>query len=399
MVSSKEALDIILNNVAVSTPVTVSLGDSLGYSLAVDIRAEENVPSFDNAAMDGFAVLAEDTLNAPRSLNLVGEIAAGSSSTPALKPGEAIRIMTGAPIPEHCSAVVQQEWTTQGGEASVTIGRTVSPGHNIRKAGTDIARGAVVFTQGWLIRPQEIGVLASIGKQFVQVFRKPRIAILATGNELVEIDRSPGPGKIRNSNAHLLSALVRQTGCEAILCPIARDDADDLKSKIKDGLRADILISTGGVSVGKYDLVCKALEDLGVEILFRKVNIKPGMPLVFGKCGSTLVFGLPGNPVSTAITFMQFVRPAIDAKCGRKDQSAKLELRAKLAREITKSDGKRHFIRGILENDAGGLVVDIAGSQVSNILTSLTKANCLIVVPEDVGHYSAGDDVRVELMI
>ncbi len=398
MINASEALNIILDSVHPLETITSGLEQSCGSILGEEIVAARDIPPFDNAAMDGFAVRSEDTRKVPVSLTLVGEIAAGSTPLKPLAPGEAMSIMTGAKIPAACDVVIQQEWTERTSEGRVTILRSADPGHNIRRAGSDIRDGTKVFTPGTLLRPQEVGVLASLGKRFIVIHRKPSIAILTTGDEVVEIDKPLPDGKIRNSNAYVLSALVRQLGCEVRSLGIAPDEKSHLRTRINEGLRADFLITTGGVSVGKYDLVMDALKESGVEIKFWKVNIKPGMPLLFGLHGDKPVFGLPGNPVSAMVTFLQFVKPALMRLMGQRKYAPPLRFHARLQDEIKKSDGKRHFVRGVLVNANGSIGVRTTGSQVSNILTSLSRADCLIILPEDRNQFKAGEEVEVELL-
>src|ERR1051326_1952937 len=396
MISAEEAQATILRSVEPSGAITVSLDRSLGFVLAESIVASENIPPFDNAAMDGYAISTKGA--GELILSIVGEIAAGSPALNALHSGEAMSIMTGARIPDGCDAVIQQEWTELAGPGRVKILRSVMPGHNIRSAGADIRKGSDVLGPGQHVRPQEIGVLASMGKRFVSIYRPPSVAILATGNEIVEIDHTPPAGKIRNSNAHALSALVRECRCEPISLGTARDDRKELTLKIMQGLEAGMLITTGGISVGKYDLVMEVLKEIGVEVKFWKVNIKPGMPLLFGLYRGKPVFALPGNPVSTVVTFLQFVKPALQKMMGLRNPGARVRLKAKLGHEIQKPDGKRHFVRGILENGDGGMTVRSAGSQVSNILSSLVKANCLIIIPEEAEIVRANEEVEVEIL-
>jgi len=398
VINASEALNIILDSVHPLETISAGLEQSCGSILGEEIVAPGDTPPFDNAAMDGFAVRSEDIRKVPVELTVAGEIAAGSVLVKPLASHEAMSVMTGAKIPAGCDIVIQQEWTERTAEGRVTILRSADPGHNIRRAGSDIRTGTTVFTPGTFLRPQEIGVLASLGKRFIVIHRKPSIAILTTGNEVVEIDKPLPDGKIRNSNAYVLSALVRQLGCEVRSLGIAADEKSSLKESIRDGLRADVLITTGGVSVGKYDLVMDALKETGVEIKFWKVNIKPGMPLLFGLHGDKPVFGLPGNPVSAMVTFLQFVKPALMRLMGQKKYTPPLRLHAKLQEEITKSDGKRHFVRGVLMNANGSIAVRTTGSQVSNILTSLSQADCLIILPEDRNQFKAGEEVEVELL-
>lgn len=397
MVNAREALDIILKELHPLGTITASIGRSLGYVLAEDIVSSGKIPPFDNAAMDGFAVRSEDAAKVPVTLSIIGEIAAGSVPPYSLKKGEACGIMTGARIPPGCDVVVQQEWTAKPDPGHVTILHTAPGGHNIRRAGADVSAGTTVLSRGCPIRPQEIGVLASLGKRFVVVYRKPSVAILTTGSEIVEIDKPLPDGKIRNSNAYVLQALARQLGCDSMYQGIAPDEKGELKRMMVEGLRNDALITSGGVSVGKYDLVMEALEEIGGTVKFWKVNIKPGMPLMFALCGDKPVFGLPGNPVSAMVTFLQFVKPGLMRMMGG-GYDPPLRLQAILGEEIKKPDGKRHFVRGILASDDGTITVRTTGSQVSNILTSLTRADCLIILPEDRDLFSRGERVEVELL-
>lgn len=399
MLRASEALSIILNAVKPCGTITCSLQHVHGFALATDVVASENVPAFDNSAMDGFAVKAEDVQNAPASLRVVGEIPAGSVAAQILQHGEAMRIMTGAKIPLGADAVVPQEWTEDVDEHTIKILRTVSSCHNVRRAGADIAKGTIVLRSGSLLRPQEIGVLASLGKRFVEVYRKPTVAVLTTGSEIVDLEKPLPDGKIRNSNLFTLSALLQELHCEVLSLGIAHDNHVDLKHKISRGLQeADMLITSGGVSVGKYDFVKEVFKELAIETQFSKVNIKPGMPLVFGVHGITPVFGLPGNPVSSMVTFLQFVKPALHKMTGCQQPDNAITLLAHLTEDIRKTDGKRHYIRGILESSNGSLSVRTTGSQVSNKVTSLVAANCLIIIPEEKEHVRSGEQVEVQLL-
>ncbi len=265
-----------------------------------------------------------------------------------------------------------------------------------RRAGSDIQRGATILYAS--VQDYAQAILASMGKEFVEVYRVPTIAVLTTGSEIVDIHDKIPEGKIRNSNRYTLSALIAETGCELKTIAHANDNEADLRNKLREGMRADILITSGGVSVGQYDLVPKLISESGVEILFSKVNIRPGMPMIFGKRGSTVLFGLPGNPVSGMVTFTEFVRPAIFRMMGLSSVEKKYTLRMAMGHRITTKDGKRNFLRGILEDQNGVLTVRTTGSQVSNILTSLSKANCLIIIPENIDEVNPGDTVEVELL-
>lgn len=398
MVSAKDALDIILSSVSTTETEGLDLCEVHGRVLAETVVATENIPPFDNSAMDGYAVRAAAVMNVPVILDVVGEVSAGQVYSRELPLGEAVRIMTGGQIPRAADAVVQVEWTEELEKNKVRVHRAVKPGHNIRRAGEDISTGQVVLETGRGIRAAELGVLASLGKKEVLVYRIPNVAYLATGNELIEIDEPLAPGKIRSSNSYTLDALVKETGAHPVDLGIARDNEDDLRVKLHQGLKSDALVTSGGVSVGQYDLVQKIMKRLGVVIKLWKVNIKPGMPFLFGLYKSTPVFGLPGNPVSTMVTFLQFVRPALRKMMGVRFPERTIRLRAELVEEISRRDGKRHFIRGFVETQNGALRVRTTGSQSSAVLTSLVKANCLIIVPEETESLKKGDVVEVELL-
>ncbi len=304
--------------------------------------------------------------------------------------------MTGGMIPTGADAVVPIEATNANGGGSVLVASPVQSGQHIRLAGEDIRRGETILERGTVIGPPQLGVLASLGHTKVPVFRKPLVRILATGDELVDVNRNPKEGQIRNSSTETLAAYAAQEGGEPDSLGIVPDKRRRLKSRIKEGLDGDILLITGGVSVGKYDYVKEVLEELGVEIKFWKVNIKPGRPLVFGQFKRTLVFGLPGNPVSTSVTFLQFVRPALH-KMGGRAPSPPLSIHALIDHDFSKSDGKRHYVRCIVESIDGQLRARSTGTQSSGVMSSMSKANALMIIPEDVTHLQQGDSVQVEM--
>lgn len=398
MISASEALNIILDSVQPLGLITVSIPRALGHALGETIVAQEDVPPFDNAAMDGYAVRSDDLGRPPAVLKIIGEVAAGSVFGTPVKSGEAVAIMTGGKIPPGCDAVVQVEWTEETRGDEVKVLRAVAQGHDIRKRGGDIQKDAVVLEEGHVLRPQDIGMLASLGRGFVVVHRPVRVGILVTGNEIVDINKPLIGGEIRDGNSYSLRALVQDLGGEPIDAGIARDEREEIKEKVVRGLGADVLVTSGGVSVGKHDHVRDVLKEIGTDMKFWKVNIKPGMPMTFGLYRGRPVFGLPGNPVSTVVTFLQFVKPALLKMMGHRKTSSSVKLHATLGHDIRKTDGKRHFVRGILEDNSGKLVVRDTGSQVSNILSSLTKANCLVIIPEDKEIIHRGEEVEVELL-
>jgi molybdopterin molybdotransferase len=396
--SADQALDAILSSLSPGEVEIVGLHEAHERVLAEDIVAAEDVPPSDNSAMDGFAVRAQDVARVPVVLTLVGEVSAGSVTARKLGRGEAIRIATGGQIPFGADSVVEVEWTDSFDGASVRVLNSVSPGHNIRRGGADIHCGEKVLGKGRELRAAELGVLASLGKKTVEVYRVPRVAVLATGNELVDIDQPITPGKIRNSNSCTLLSLLKETSVIPVDLGTAGDDRDELRKEILQGLESDALLTTGGVSVGTYDLVQEVLREVGVEIKFWKVNIKPGMPLLFGMYRRKPVFGLPGNPVSTFVTFAKFVRPALRKIMGASSLEKGIRFQARLEHDIEKTDGKRHYVRAVLESNEGTLSVRVTGSQTSNVLTSVMKANCLMIIPEEGGFLKKGDLVEVELL-
>ena len=413
MISVEEALDKILGYVEVLGEEESPILDCLGQVLAEDVYSSINVPPLDNAAMDGYAVRSGDTRRAseksPRLLRVIDTVAAGSISDLKVEPGTAIRIMTGAPLPDGANSVVRFEDTDESSraESSAEIGILIEAesGLNIRRAGEDILKGAKVLRRGVVIRPSEVGVLASLGRSMVKVIRRPRIAILATGDELVSIGKPLPVGKIYNSNSYGLAAQVERYGGIPKVLGIARDSEDSLVASLRRGLDADMLITSGGVSVGDYDVVRDVLAKQG-EITFWTVRMKPGKPLAFGtirrvgKAGTVRNIphlGLPGNPVSSMITFELFVRPAILKMMGRKDLT-KPTVEAVIEDTVVNSDSRRIFARAVLEKRGGQYFARLTGPQGSGILTSMTLANGLVIIPEDKEEVVAGDKVQVIML-
>ncbi|HLF13997.1 MAG TPA: gephyrin-like molybdotransferase Glp, partial [Bacteroidota bacterium] len=335
---------------------------------------------------------------APVVLAIAGETSAGDAPGPPLAPSAARAVMTGAPIPPGADAVVQVEWTEAVSDREVRIMKPVAAGANIRRAGSDIAGNSVPLRKGHLVRAYEQGVMASLGIGFIAVRRKPLVYFIPTGNELTEPGKPLGPGKIRESNSPVVTGLLRREGCDVRSSPITPDDRGLLSAAIGGGSGCDMFVTTGGVSAGRHDIVPEILADAGVGIVFHKVNIKPGMPLLFGMRGDTPFFSLPGNPVSAAVTFLQFVRPAIRKMSGDPDPGRKEIVRARLAAGIVKKDGKRHFLRGRLENLNGEPTVRVAGVQESNVASALAAADCLIILPEDRRDFAESEYVETEML-
>ena len=317
MIRVAEALDAILSSVSALGSERIMTSQALGRVLAEDIVSDVTIPPLDNSAMDGYAVRSGDLAELPARLRVIGDLPAGSRSRVAVGSGEALRIMTGAPVPDGADVVIKQEVTRRDGD-HVEILEREPVAANIRFAGEDIKAGDKVMDSGTCLRPAHIGVLASIKRASISVCQRPRVAILSTGDELVDIDGNLGDGRIVSSNSYSLAALVQENGGTPIMLGIARDTPEDLRACFEQAMHADIIISSGGVSVGDYDFVKDVLRDMGAEMSFWKVAMRPGRPLAFGTIGRTPAFGLPGNPVSAMISFEQFVRPAMRKMSGLK---------------------------------------------------------------------------------
>ncbi|MDO9350859.1 MAG: molybdopterin molybdotransferase MoeA, partial [Deltaproteobacteria bacterium] len=347
MITVEEALEQILSHIQPLGFEKVSILDALGRVIAEDMIAPRDLPPYDNSGMDGYAVRHEDIQAAseksPVRLEVIEDLRAGFVSEKKVQKGQAIRIMTGAPIPKGADTVAPVE-ETERGNGFVFILKTSFPGGYIRRAGEDVKRGDLVISAGDTIRPSEIGMLASMGRSFVSVYQRPSVAILCTGEELVDVGESLDGVKIVSSNSYTLAAQVRECGAIPIQLGIAKDRKDEIKEKVLQGLRADVFISSAGVSVGDYDFVRDVLKELGVEMIFWKVAMKPGKPVAFWMFDGKPAFSLPGNPVSSMITFEQFVRPSLLKMMGHR-QIFRPVIEAVLKEEIRKEPGKRHFIR------------------------------------------------------
>jgi molybdopterin molybdotransferase len=379
----------------------ISLLDAFGRVLGEDIIAARDNPPWDNSAMDGFAVRWEDikqehAITKPVALKVIEDVPAGTVATKSVGPGQAIRIMTGAPIPKGADTVVKVE-ETEPSEETVKIFKEVERGGNIRPQGEDVKKGDCIIAKGTQIRPAEAGMLAILAKSFVLVYQRPRVAILSTGDELADLDERFDEEKIINSNSYGTAAAVQEAGGIPILLGIAKDQPAALKEKISHGLNADILVLSGGVSMGDYDFTKAVFKDLGAEMNFWKLAIRPGQPLAFGKIQGKLAFGLPGNPVSSMVTFEQLVRPAM-LKMGGHRSYGRPVVQAVFQEKFSKRTDRRHFLRGILSRENNMLTVRTTGDQGSGILTSMVKANGLIDVPEEVERLSPGDIVNVQVL-
>jgi len=414
MISVEEALEKVLSYVDVLEAESAPILESQGQVLAEDIVSKIDIPPLDNAAMDGYAVRADDTRGAsgqsPRFLRVIDTVIAGAISRREVTQGTAVRIMTGAPVPAGADSVIRFEDTDEAGRQSsnsheIGILCEVRSGLNIRCAGEDIARGATVLGKGTVIRPAEVGVLASLGMSTVKVIRRPVVAVLATGNELVDISQPLPAGKIYNSNTYSVAALVRRYGGIPKILGIALDSEKSLVTKLRQGLDADMLITSGGVSVGDYDMVKDVLASEG-EISFWTVRMKPGKPLAFGafrgvaKDGSPRLIphlGLPGNPVSSMLTFELFARPAMLKMMGKKNL-AKPVIDAVLEEPVVNTDGRRMYIRAIVSKRGNKHYARLTGPQGSGILTSMSLANGLVVISENTARAKAGEIVKVIML-
>ena len=400
MISVEAALEKILSHIQPLGFEKVSLLESQGRVIAEDIYASRDIPPLDNSGMDGYAVRYVDIQQAsssqPVRLEIIEDLPAGSVSKKTLEKGQAIRIMTGAPIPRGADAVVQVEDTTKE-DRFAQIFRAVPFGENIRRAGEDVGKGDRVISKGDLIRPAEVGMLASVGRSFVSVFQRPLVAILCTGEELVDVDGRLDEAKIVSSNSYTLAAQVKDSGAIPIQLGIARDRKEDIEEKLRQGIRADVLISSAGISVGDYDLVRDVLKDLGMEMVFWKVAMKPGKPLAFGTIAGKPAFGLPGNPVSSMVSFEQFVRPSLLKMMGH-HQLFRPTIEAILKEDIQKEPGRRHYIRALVSFEKDRYFVTTTGAQGSGILRSMVKANGLVVIPENQEKVRAGEKVLVQLL-
>jgi molybdopterin molybdotransferase len=385
-----------------TVPEFTSLLDAVGLVLAEDLLADRDFPPFPRATRDGYAVRAADVQVLPAQLRSIGTIKAGAAIEEggiSVAAGEAAEIMTGAPLPAGADVVVMVEYTEQFGDR-VLVKRSVNGGENVVPAGAEARRGNVMVRRGTRVQHSVIAVAAAVGRPELAVHRRPRVAVLATGDELVDINLPPEPNEIRNSNSYSLAAQVYEAGGDAMLLPVARDDAGDLALLIRKGADADLLLLTGGVSMGKYDLVEEVLASLGAEFFFTGVAIQPGKPVVFGQIRldgrTTPFFGLPGNPVSTMVTFQLFVRPVLDALRGSRPEQLPF-VQASLKETLTTKTGLTRFLPGKLGGSHEKPEVELVRWQGSGDLMAAAKSNCYIVVPPNREKLAAGEAVTVLL--
>lgn len=394
---ASEAQRVILESVAVRGVETVRMEKSLGRVLAEDIRANRDLPPYDVSAMDGFALRSADVANVPATLEIIEDIKAGDMPGKTVQAGQCARIMTGAPVPAGADAVIREEDTQEVAATRVQINKTVKSGNDIRPQGENMRNGDVVLNAGTEITPGVVGVLATVKAAQFAVYRRPRVAILSTGNELEGLDEPIDPNRIPDSNTYALMGQVQALGIEPALLGIARDDPVELEKYLRSGLDFDVLLVSGGTSVGVHDYVRPTIEKLGVEMKFWRVAVRPGHPLAFGTTGTTAVFALPGNPVSSMVCFEEFVLPAMRRMMGY-PRLYRRTLTARLAHPVTFSPGRTEFIRVQLTCDAAGYIASSTGTQSSGVLMSMSRADGLLVVPSDSTGLLEGEQVTVQLL-
>jgi len=375
---------------------SVSLLASMGRVLAQGVAADRDFPPFRRAMRDGYAVRAADLAHLPATLQVVGEIKAGASPEDVpleIRPGQAAGIMTGAPAPYGADAVVMIEYTSLK-DNYVTITRGVTSGDNIVLPGSEAPKGQPLLTPGSRMDYAAIGLAASVGLESLTVYRRPKIAILSTGDEIVEIGAQPGPHQIRNSNSYSLAAQVAAAGGEPNILSIARDERSHLLALIEQGLQSDLLLLSGGVSMGKYDLVEQVLAEFGAEFFFTGAQIQPGRPVVFGRAQGRYFFGLPGNPISTMVTFELFAKAMLEALAGMAPRPLQF-LHARLKAELAVKTGLKRFLPGFLSGEFENVEVKLAGWHGSGDVAAMGRSNCYIVIPEERAKFSAGEWVAV----
>jgi molybdopterin molybdotransferase len=393
----------------------VDLLDAAGRVLAEPVLSDRDLPPFPRATRDGYAVRAGDLSTLPATLEVIGEIRAGQEleDVPAVvEPGQAVSIMTGAPVPAGSDAVVMVEYTSRRDE-QVEIMRGVVPGENVVPRGAEARRSSLLVDRGCRLNDAAIALAASVGKSRLQVYKRPRIAVLTTGDEIVGLEATPGPTQIRNSNSYSLAVQIRQAGGEPVILPIAPDEPRRLRELIEEGLQADLLLMTGGVSMGRYDLVEQVLAEMHAEFFFTGAKIQPGRPVVFGQvpCGAgappassgqaparetsnTYFFGLPGNPVSTMVTFELFAKPVQEALAGLSPRKLAF-LHARLKSDIRIRTGLKRFLPAILSGEFENSEVELVAWQGSGDIAATARANCYIVIPPDRERIAAGEFVAV----
>jgi molybdopterin molybdotransferase len=412
LLTFEDARRVVETHAALATPSpeeTVPLLHAVNRILAEPITADRDIPPFPRSTRDGYAILAADLSTLPAKLKEIGEIKAGQQQSPSpLKPGQAFSIMTGAPMPQGADSVVMVEYTSHQ-EGSVEITRGVAPGENVVTQGAEAKCGTLLLIRGTRLNESAIALAASVGKSTLQVFARPHVAVLTTGDEIVDIDAPPGPTQIRNSNSYSLAAQIQQAGGDPVLLPIAPDEPRRLRQLIEQSLQSDLLLMTGGVSMGRYDLVEQVLAEMQAEFFFTGAKIQPGRPVVFGRvlCGAgtparevlsphsyKYFFGLPGNPVSTMVTFELFARPMLEALAGMSPRQLSF-LHARLKSEIHTKTGLTRFLPAILSGAYDASHVELVSWHGSGDIAAQARANCYIVIPPNREHIPAGEWVAI----
>ncbi|HXW85257.1 MAG TPA: gephyrin-like molybdotransferase Glp [Candidatus Binataceae bacterium] len=400
MISADEAVRLVLDSVEPLGVERVPILDALGRVLASEVRSPRDVPGFDNSAMDGFAVrsidVASASASAPIRLTVLETVAAGTMPTRRLGPGQAIRTMTGAPLADGADAIVQVERTRPAGD-SVEILEAVPPRNFVRPRGEDLHEGELVMSSGRLLGAPDLGMLASLNRAMVDVVRRPRVAIVATGDELVDVDHVPTGAQVVNSSAYALAGAVQESGAERAILRVARDRPEEIRERIGEALGFDVILSTGGVSVGDFDHVKGVLDELGMRTLFHGVAQRPGRPLKFGILQSKPVFGLPGNPVSTLVCFYLYARPALLKMAGR-GEAGLPQVVACCASDIKLAKDLTEFVRVRLERRDGEWFATPTGHQGSGVLSSVARADGLLIGPATETLLRAGTQARVLLL-
>ena len=397
MLTYEEALEKLLQHVPEPTVTSLSLQESRGHILATPVTADVNVPPFPKSFVDGYALRSQDVKHAPVQLKMIGVVGAGSSQSYRVGTGQAVQIMTGAPLPVEADAVQMVEKARQLSPSLVEILEPVGMGENMAPEASELKKGSQVLQSGTQIGPTEVGVLASFGQSQVDVYNAPTVAVISTGDELVDIDEQPKFGQIRNSNAFMLWAQCRDLGLEAALFPVAPDSPKQIRATFLEGLKWDLLIFSGGVSMGQYDYVHRVLSDEGVELVFHKAAIKPGKPILVGRKDDHMIFGLPGNPVSAFVTFELFIRPAV--RCWMGFRRLHLQrVSGKLLVPMTQRPGRKFFKPAHTFWSQTGFQVNPIETKGSADLTGFAGANSLVTMEKDVASLEQGEMVEVLLL-
>ena len=390
MIAPDEALAIVLENTPRLEAVEVPLIEAVGACLAEPVASDLDLPPFDKSSMDGYAVRAGDVAETPADLTVIEELPAGVVPTKEVGPGQCAKIMTGAPVPAGADMVVMVEDTERAGEGRVRILAVTPDKRNVCLRGEDIREGQTVLDAGHVVRAAEVGLLASVGRDRVRIHRRPRVAVLGTGDELVPITETPGPGRIRDSNSWSLTACCRRAGVEVQRLGVAKDTEDDLREKIGAGLACDVLLVSGGVSMGEWDLVPKVFGEFGVTVHFATVRMKPGKPTVFATAENGIIFGLPGNPVSTLVAWRLFVWPALRKMMGHRDPSPP-PVQGTLTAALKARGNRTTFVPVRLKQKDGAWTIEPVTTHGSADMVSFTRANALAIL--EPGTYGAGATV------